>query len=47
MSNVARRSKMSTTDTTAAAPEPKLLNEVRAHIRRLNYSIHTEDTYVD
>lgn len=38
---------MSTTDTTAAAPEPKLLDEVRARIRRLNYSIRTEDTYVD
>ncbi len=26
---------------------PKLLDEVRARIRRLNYSIRTEDIYVD
>lgn len=47
MSNVATRPKMSTTDTTAAAPKPKLLDDVRARIRGLNYSIRTEDTYVD
>ena len=39
--------KTSTTRTSAEAPKPKLLDEVRARIRRLNYSIRTEDTYVD
>ena len=29
------------------ASKPKLLDEVRAHIQRLNYSIRTEDAYVD
>ncbi len=29
------------------APEPKLLDEGRARTRRLNYSVRTQDAYVD
>ena len=31
----------------ARSAKPKLLDEARARVRRLNYSIRTEDTYVD
>lgn len=34
-------------DTSGEPSKRKLLDEVRARIRRLNYSIRTEDTYVD
>ncbi|MGB5146355.1 MAG: integron integrase [Porticoccaceae bacterium] len=47
MSNVLTHPKAPIKDTPAVAPKPKLLDEVRARIRRLNYSIRTEDTYVD
>jgi integron integrase len=35
------------TTPSGGASKPKLLDEVRAHIQRLNYSIRTEDAYVD
>ena len=47
MSNVVTHPNGPTKDTLSKAPKPKLLDEVRARIRRLNYSIRTEDTYVD
>jgi len=36
-----------TTGTAVEAPKTKLLDAVRARIRRLNDSMRTEDTYVD
>ena len=47
MSKVAEHPKAPVDHTSGAAAKPKLLDEVRARIRRLNYSIRTEDTYVD
>ncbi len=47
MSNVVTPPSAPSKDTLAVAPQPKLLDEVRARIRRLNYNIRTEDTYVD
>ena len=47
MSNVVTHPNAPTKDTLSKAPKPKLLDEVRARIRGLNYSIRTEDTYVD
>ncbi len=47
MSNVVTHPNAPSKATLAEAPKPKLLDEVHARIRRLNYSIRTEDTYVD
>jgi len=47
MSNVVKHPKTPVDHTSGAAAKPMLLDEVRARIRRLNYSIRTEDTYVD
>ncbi|MGK2913801.1 MAG: integron integrase [Porticoccaceae bacterium] len=47
MSNVVKHPKTPVDHTAGAAAKPMLLDEVRARIRRLNYSIRTEDTYVD
>jgi hypothetical protein len=47
MSNVATHPNTPAKDTLAEAPKPKLLDKACARIRRLNYSIRTEDTYVD
>jgi integron integrase len=47
MSNVLKHPKTPVDHTPGAAAKPKLLDEVRARLRRLNYSIRTEDTYVD
>lgn len=47
MSNLIIHPKSDIDHTPGAASNPKLLDEVRAHIRRLNYSIRTEDAYVD
>lgn len=33
--------------TSGGVPKPKLLDEVRARIRRLHYSVRTQDAYVD
>ncbi|MBC7162887.1 MAG: phage integrase N-terminal SAM-like domain-containing protein [Immundisolibacter sp.] len=33
--------------TSGGAPEPKLLDKVRARIRRLHYTVRTQDAYVD
>ncbi|WP_418268525.1 phage integrase N-terminal SAM-like domain-containing protein [Immundisolibacter cernigliae] len=33
--------------TSGGVPKPKLLDEVRARIRRLHYSARTQDAYVD
>ena len=47
MSNVIRHPKTDVDYTSGGPPRRKLLDEVRARIRRLNYSIRTEDAYVD
>jgi hypothetical protein len=47
VSNVVTHPNAPSKDTLAEALKPKLLDEVRARIRRLNYSIRSEDTYVD
>jgi hypothetical protein len=47
VSNVVTHPKAPAKNTLAEAPKPKLLDEVRARIRQLNYSIRIEDTYVD
>lgn len=47
MSNVLRHPKTLLDHTSGGAAKPMLLDMVRARIRRLNYSIRTEDTYVD
>jgi len=47
MSNVVVHPKTIVDHASGGASKPKLLDEVRAHIRRLNYSIRTEDAYVD
>jgi hypothetical protein len=47
MSNVLKHPKTSVDHASSPATRPMLLDEVRARIRRLNYSIRTEDTYVD
>ena len=47
MSNVVVHPKTIVDHASGGASTPKLLDEVRAHIRRLNYSIRTEDAYVD
>jgi hypothetical protein len=47
MSNVVTHPKAPSKYPPTVAPKPKLLDEVRTRIRRLNYSIRTEDTYVD
>ena len=47
MSNVVMRPKTPADSTSGEPPKPKLLDEVRARIRRLNYSIRTEEAYVD
>ena len=43
MSNVVVHPKTIVDHASGGASKPKLLDEVRAHIRRLNYSIRTED----
>lgn len=43
ISNVVTHPNAPTKDTLSKAPKPKLLDEVRARIRRLNYSIRTEE----
>ncbi len=47
MSNVIIHPKTDVDYTSGGPPRRKLLDEVRARIRRLNYSIRTEDAYVD
>lgn len=47
MANVVKHPKAPVDHTSGAAAKPILLDGVRARIRRLNYSIRTEDTYVD
>lgn len=47
MANVVKHPKAPVDHTSGAAAKPKLLDKVCARIRRLNYSIRTEDTYVD
>ena len=47
MSNVVVHPKTIVDHASGGASKPKLLDEVRAHIQRLNYSIRTEDAYVD
>ena len=47
MSKVSERPKAPADPTSGAAAKPKLLDEVRARVRRLNCSIRAEDTYVD
>ncbi|MBI2783292.1 MAG: phage integrase N-terminal SAM-like domain-containing protein [Gammaproteobacteria bacterium] len=47
MSNVVTKPNAPTKNTSAEAPKLKPLDKARARIRRLNYNIHTEDTYVD
>ncbi len=47
ISNAVTHPKIPTTGAEVEAPETRLLDEVRARIRRLNYSIRTEDAYVD
>jgi len=46
-SNTETHPKIPTTGAEVEAPKPQLLDAVPASIRRLNYSIRTEDTYVD
>jgi putative transposase len=45
MSNVVKHPKAPVDHTSGAAAKPMLLDGVRARIRRLNYSIRTEDAY--
>jgi hypothetical protein len=47
MSNLVTYPKTPVDHSSGTAAKPKRLDEVRARIRRLNYSIRTEDTYVD
>ena len=47
MSNVVVHPKTIVDHASGGESKPKLLDEVRAHIQRLNYSIRTEDAYVD
>jgi hypothetical protein len=47
MSKVAAHPKAPVDPTSGAAAKPKRLDEVRARIRRLNYSIRAADTYAD
>ena len=47
MSNAVTHPNAPSKDTLAETPKPKLLDKARARIRRLNYNIRTEDTYVD
>lgn len=47
MSNIAEHPEAPLDPTSGAAAKPKLLDEVGARIRRLNYSIRTEDIYAD
>jgi hypothetical protein len=47
MSNVIIQPKTDVDYTSGGPSRLKLLEEVRARIRRLNYSIRTEDAYVD
>jgi hypothetical protein len=47
MSNVVKHLKEPVDHTSGAAVKPMLLDEVRARILRLNYSIRTEDACVD
>ena len=46
-SNVVKHPKTPVDNISGAAAKPMLLDEVSAHIRRLNYSIRAEDTCVD
>jgi hypothetical protein len=46
-SNVVKHSKTPVDHTSGAAAKPMLLDEVRARILWLNYSIRTEDACVD
>lgn len=47
MANVVKHPKAPVDHTSDAAAKPMLLDGVRARIRRLNYSIRTEDACVD
>jgi hypothetical protein len=45
MSNLVKHPKAPVDHSSSTAAKPKLLEEVRSRIRRLNYRIRTEDTY--